>query len=107
MCHDRRAYTAATIAEMQRIALVVEWQRKVRERQATMYYPGRSTMVMGIVAGLELAMMIMDDIMQCDDPEQPTQADTHHCRRCGRDCRNIGLFDGLCRLCLEAEAVQP
>ena len=59
-----------------RVMLLSEFRRRVIERQQRVNFPGRSQMAAGIDVGLELALIIMEELLPvCDDPEVPTLAD--------------------------------
>lgn len=73
MCHDQRRYTPSTIAEMQRIALVVELRRRMAAR--TMGWGG-SLYQDGFCDGMALVRQWLDELEPvCDDPGKPTLAD--------------------------------
>jgi len=70
MCHDQRNYTAATIGEMQRIALIVELKRRIEAQMPRPGVPSRYDI--GYMCALNRVNGWLNELCPpCDDPEAP------------------------------------
>lgn len=66
MCHDARR-TADQVQALQNISLAVELRKRILERQKYVNYESRGVMASGIDAGLELALILLDEL--CPPPQ--------------------------------------